>query len=345
MALAVVRGGAAPAANLPADGPHSSRGRGSPQGVWTQRSHTTTKAFIPAETVEPDQHVSVGGALESCRRPAPKTGVVLVRGRGHRNARCTAELLLCCKHTVSCCLKIPPSRPPLLLLGWRCCCRGTVVFSLCVCVCASHLYAHRLFIWILFTAAVASAGLQAWPDCGLILGVVVINVGIGVSGFVCMQVLCSVCNLLLSLFEELSPLEAASNLQHPLASISDLQQPPQLPNTPASSQLPPPPLFTPPNNTPSLPPCCTPNSFTQLPPPQLFQEGKAEKVGVWFVCVLPRGWWGIRAVRGCVCAHAAHWCASLWQRATRLVGVLVGSLLYFFFCNGRDNTTGCPPTH
>jgi hypothetical protein len=37
----------------------------------------------------------------------------------------------------------------------------------------------RLFIWILFTAAVASAGLQAWPDCGLILGVVVINVGIG----------------------------------------------------------------------------------------------------------------------------------------------------------------------
>jgi magnesium-transporting ATPase (P-type) len=37
----------------------------------------------------------------------------------------------------------------------------------------------RLFIWILFTAAVASAGLQAWPDMGLILGVVVINVGIG----------------------------------------------------------------------------------------------------------------------------------------------------------------------
>jgi magnesium-transporting ATPase (P-type) len=55
----------------------------------------------------------------------------------------------------------------------------------------------RLFIWILFTAAVASAGLQAWPDCGLILGVVVINVGIGlfqegkaekVSGVVCAAV-------------------------------------------------------------------------------------------------------------------------------------------------------------
>lgn len=39
--------------------------------------------------------------------------------------------------------------------------------------------ACRLFIWILFIAAVASAGLQAWPDMGLILGVVVINVGIG----------------------------------------------------------------------------------------------------------------------------------------------------------------------
>jgi magnesium-transporting ATPase (P-type) len=38
---------------------------------------------------------------------------------------------------------------------------------------------NTLFIWILFTAAIASAGLQAWPDCGLILGVVVINVSIG----------------------------------------------------------------------------------------------------------------------------------------------------------------------
>jgi magnesium-transporting ATPase (P-type) len=37
----------------------------------------------------------------------------------------------------------------------------------------------RLFIWILFIAAVVSAGLQAWADMGLILGVVVINVGIG----------------------------------------------------------------------------------------------------------------------------------------------------------------------
>jgi magnesium-transporting ATPase (P-type) len=37
----------------------------------------------------------------------------------------------------------------------------------------------RLFIWILFIAAVVSAGLQAWADMGLILGVVVINVAIG----------------------------------------------------------------------------------------------------------------------------------------------------------------------
>ncbi|WIA38354.1 hypothetical protein OEZ86_001687 [Tetradesmus obliquus] len=38
---------------------------------------------------------------------------------------------------------------------------------------------NTLFIWILFIAAVVSAGLQAWADMGLILGVVVINVGIG----------------------------------------------------------------------------------------------------------------------------------------------------------------------
>eukprot|EP00878_Enallax_costatus_P000946 GHUV01001076.1.p1 GENE.GHUV01001076.1~~GHUV01001076.1.p1 ORF type:complete len:1052 (+),score=317.95 GHUV01001076.1:265-3420(+) len=38
---------------------------------------------------------------------------------------------------------------------------------------------NTLFIWILVIAAVVSAALQAWPDVGLILGVVVINVGIG----------------------------------------------------------------------------------------------------------------------------------------------------------------------
>eukprot|EP00775_Hariotina_reticulata_P004052 gene4052-4299_t len=38
---------------------------------------------------------------------------------------------------------------------------------------------NTLFIWILFTAAVVSAALRAWPDMGLILGVVIINVAIG----------------------------------------------------------------------------------------------------------------------------------------------------------------------
>ncbi|KAF8062005.1 calcium-transporting ATPase 1 [Scenedesmus sp. PABB004] len=38
---------------------------------------------------------------------------------------------------------------------------------------------NTLFIWILFIAALVSAALQAWPDMGLILGVVVINVSIG----------------------------------------------------------------------------------------------------------------------------------------------------------------------
>jgi magnesium-transporting ATPase (P-type) len=38
---------------------------------------------------------------------------------------------------------------------------------------------NTLFIWILVIAATVSAALQAWPDVGLILGVVVINVGIG----------------------------------------------------------------------------------------------------------------------------------------------------------------------
>lgn len=38
---------------------------------------------------------------------------------------------------------------------------------------------RRLFIWILFAAAVVSAALQAWPDMTLILLVVIINVAIG----------------------------------------------------------------------------------------------------------------------------------------------------------------------
>jgi magnesium-transporting ATPase (P-type) len=55
----------------------------------------------------------------------------------------------------------------------------TRVLTPCPAACTAVLSLHRLFIWILFIAAVVSAALQAWADMGLILGVVIINVGIG----------------------------------------------------------------------------------------------------------------------------------------------------------------------